>query len=410
LSPSNHHPRDEPLLPARSHSLWEAAPNLPTGHFVSGLVYTDPDVFREELDTIFTRTWRLACHESELPEPFDFRVFEHAGKSLFSMRGNDGTIRTFLNVCSHRGAKLLNEPAGNARHITCFYHHWTYDSRGACTGIPRVTGYKETVKKSAMGLCQVRTSTLHGLVFVTLGDNTPSLEEFIGQALDRFAEMLGTAPLEVFHYNRAVLNCNWKAWHETNMDLYHEFMHVVLRKTQMNAMAMEDRTLIVFQNGHGGTGEDMKASYDGYEGLKGRGNDVPPLPGVGPVDFRFVDLFPSTAIISRGTVVRIDTATPLSPDKTLLEMRGLGIKGEPDAHRRVRQRHHNQYWGPFGRNVPEDMFAAETCADSFRNQAGRFQIIARDENLSGQDDALLRAFYAEWARHTGRDPGNPLPP
>ena len=396
-------------MTARLKSSWEAPPRLPAGHFVSGLVYTDPDIYQDELGKIFSKTWRFACHESELPDPFDYRVFDHAGQSLFSIRGEDSKIRTFLNVCSHRGAKLLNQPSGNARLITCFYHRWTYDSQGSCAGIPRPSGYAELVDKDNMGLRTVRTESKHGLIFVTLDDDAPSLDTFIGGSLDRLSEMLGKTPLEVFHYNRAVLDCNWKAWHETNMDLYHEFMHVVLRQTQVNAMPMEDRRLIVFGNGHGGSGSDLKAAYDGYKGFAGRGDDVPPLPGVGPSDFRFVDLFPSTAIISRGTVIRIDTATPLAPGKTLLEMRGLGIKGESAEDRRVRQRHHNQYWGPFGRNVPEDMFAAEACADSFRNQAGRFQIIARDENLTGQDDAILRAFYGEWAVRTGRDPGDPVP-
>ena len=395
-------------MSSRSQSSWESAPRLPAGHFVSGLAYTDPDVYQDELTGIFTKTWRFACHESELPTPYDYRVIDHAGQSLVCIHGDDGQIRTFLNVCSHRGAKLLTEPAGNARQITCFYHRWTYDSRGACTGIPRPAGFTDGVDKESMGLREVRTAVKHGLVFIVLDDDAPDLDAFIGPALDRFAEMLDTTPLEVFHYNRAVLECNWKAWHETNMDLYHEFMHVVLRQTQVAAMPMDERRLITFANGHGGSGGDLKAAYDGYEGFAGRGGDVPPLPGTDPADFCFVDLFPSTAIIARGTVVRIDTATPLGPDKTLLEMRGLGIKGEPPGDRQARQRHHNQYWGPFGRNVPEDMFAAEACADSFRGQAGRFQLIARDENLSGQDDAILRAFYAEWAARTGRDPGNPI--
>jgi methanesulfonate monooxygenase subunit alpha len=394
---------------ARDKSSWEQTPGAPAGHFVSGLVYTDPDIYRDESDKIFSNAWRFACHASELPEANDYRVFDHDGQSLVAMRGEDDVIRTFLNVCSHRGAKLLDQPSGNAKHVTCFYHRWTYDNHGQCTGIPRASGYaSDGVKKESMGLREVRTDVLHDLVFITLDGATPPLETFIGPALDRFSEMLSGQPLEVFHYNQAVLECNWKAWHETNMDLYHEFMHVVLRQTQVNAMPMEDRKLIVFEGGHGGSGGDLKAAYDGYEGFAGRGDDVPPLAGMSATDFRFINLFPSTAIISRGTVVRIDTVTPIGPDKALLEMRGLGVQGEPDGHRRVRQKHHNQYWGPFGRNVPEDMVAAESCADSFRHQAGRYQIIARDEKMAGQDDAILRAFYAEWGRRLGRDPGAPV--
>jgi methanesulfonate monooxygenase large subunit len=395
-------------MSARDHAAWAQAPRLPASHFVSGLVYTDPEVYADELSEIFGKVWRFACHESELPEVYDYRVFDHAGQSLFAIRGPDNRIRTFLNVCAHRGARLLHQPSGNASRITCFYHLWTYDALGKCTGIPRPVGYETAgLKRSALGLREIHTQVKLGLVFINLDDQACGLDEFLGPAMDNLTSVLGGVPLEVFHYNRVVLDANWKAWHETNMDIYHENMHVVLRKTQLKAMPMEDRRLAVFANGHASSGE-LKAEYSGYDGFAARGEDVPPLPGVTSTDFRFVDLFPATAILSRGTVIRIDNATPLGLGKTLLEMRGLGIKGEPDEHRQTRITHHNQYWGPFGRNVPEDMFAAEACEVGFRHGAARYQIIAREENLSGQDDAILRAFYAEWGRRLGRRPSDPL--
>jgi methanesulfonate monooxygenase large subunit len=394
-------------MSARDERDWGAAPKLPASHFVSGTVYTDPAIYADEVRELFGRLWRFACHESELPNAFDYRVFDHAGQSLFCIRGADDRIRTFINVCSHRGAKLLSQPRGNGKTITCFYHRWTYDANGSCTGIPRPAGYSANgPSRNQMGLREVRTEIKFGLVFINLDDAAVPLDEFLDGALDSFAAPLGSIPLEVFHYNRTELESNWKAWHETNLDIYHENMHVVLRKTQLNAMPMEDRILKLFGNGHGASGE-LKAQYDGYEGFAGRGDDVPPLPGLTGTDFRFIDLFPSTTILLRGTAVRIDTATPLAPGKTLLEMRGLGIKGESTAHRQTRTNHHNQYWGPFGRNVPEDTFAAEACADSFRNGAARYQIISREEGLAGQDDAILRTFYAEWGRRLNRLPSDP---
>ena len=86
----------------------------------------------------------------------------------------------------------------------------------------------------------------------------------------------------------------------------------------------------------------------------------------------------------------------------------MGLKGDTDSDRRLRWKHHNQYWGPFGRNVPEDAFAAEACAEGFKNSASRYQVIAREENGTGQDDEMLRAWYAEWSRLTGINTKNPL--
>jgi nitrite reductase/ring-hydroxylating ferredoxin subunit len=188
-------------MSSRDKKSWDASPDMPAGHFVSGDVYTDPDIYKDESEKVFAKAWRFACHDSELPEAFDYRVFEQDGQSLFAIRGEDGVIRSFLNVCSHRGAKLLDQPAGNAKLITCFYHRWTYDAHGHCAGIPRVSGYSgDVVSKETMGLREVRTETLHGLVFVTLDDAAPDLTSFVGKALDRFSEMLTGQPLEVFHY------------------------------------------------------------------------------------------------------------------------------------------------------------------------------------------------------------------
>ena len=118
-------------------------------------------------------------------------------------------------------------------------------------------------------------------------------------------------------------------------------------------------------------------------------------------------MFPDLTIILRGTVARIDVITPLGPRKTLVEARGLGLKGDTPQERLMRINHHNEYWGPFGRNVPEDAFAAEACEKTFATGAARHQIIARDEGGHGQDDSMLRGFYAEWSRRMGRSPSNP---
>jgi methanesulfonate monooxygenase large subunit len=391
-------------MTARNAEAWEAAPNIPHSGYVSGRVYTDEGIFRRETERIFRRTWRLVCHESELASPFDYRTFEVSGQPLFCIRSSEGRIRTFINACSHRGARLLVEPAGNARRITCFYHHWTYSAEGSCIGIPRAAAYDSSgLEKGNLGLREVRTEVKMGLVFINLDSDAEALDAFLDGALDHLEPIMNTQPLETFHFSRSVLNCNWKAWQETNLDLYHENMHVVLRRTQMNAMAMTDRKLQLYGHGHAGSGK-MVAAYEGYSGFAGRGADVPPLPATDPSDFRFSVIFPGSAILSRGTVIRIDTVIPVSTSQTVLEMRGLGIRDEPDADRKVRTRHFNQYWGPMGRNVPEDMFAAEACEASFRNQAARYQIIARDEDLSGQDDAPLRGFYEQWSRMTGESP------
>ena len=383
-------------------------PDLKPSEYVSGAVYRDEGVFQSELDQVLSKVWHFACHESEIPNAGDYRTFQHAKQPLLVIRGEDDSVRCFFNVCSHRGARLLGDAAGTASRLTCFYHLWTYDTEGRCVDIPREEGYAPTgLDKSALGLREVRAETKSGLVFVTLDDGAPPLDDFLGQSLEIFDEVFGddTVEYEVFHFHRGTVNANWKAWQETIVDLYHEFMHVVLRTTQMTAAPMAERDMRTYPNGHLAIG-GLKADYHNYKGYTAR-DDSKAFPGLTVEDARFTPLFPDTTIITRGTVMRIDTVTPIDAHHTIVESRGLGIKGESEADRLMRIRHHNDYWGPFGRNVPEDAFAAEACEKAFGSGAARYQIIARDENGQGQDDLMLRAYYQAWADMTGRPHHNP---
>lgn len=393
-------------MPARDAQAWRSLPDVPPTHVVSGAVYTDRAIFDDEKERIFGHCWHLACHESELPEPYDFRTFDYVGTPLIAIRGGDGVIRTFMNVCSHRGAKIIHEPSGNAERLTCFYHLWSYDDRGACIDIPRPEAYEGAgLAKEDCGLLEVRTETYLGLVFINFDDAAESAADDLGDALKPFESSLGSGELEVFHYNRSILHANWKAWQETNLDLYHEWMHVLLRRTQMTAASMESRVVKAFPNGHT-MGGGLKASYDKYKGMQSRSSDMS-LPGLAPDDFFFVDLWPNAALLARGTAIRIDVVTPIDEKTMMVEWRGVGLKGDSPELRRTRMRHHNQYWGPFGRNVPEDAFATVACEAGFRDGAAAYQVVAREEQGVGQDDGMLRAWYAEWTRRMGRSAANP---
>ena len=102
-------------MPSRNAKDWEAAPALPPTHYTQGDIYRDEATFEEEQARIFEKIWRLACHESEVAQSGDFRTLEFAGKPLVVVRGMDNVVRTFLNICSHRGARIVHEPAVNMK-------------------------------------------------------------------------------------------------------------------------------------------------------------------------------------------------------------------------------------------------------------------------------------------------------
>ena len=128
-------------------------PKLPQSHFVDSRIYTDEAIFREEQQKVFGKSWIIACHESELPGAFDYRTFSHpAGTPLIVVRGEDMRVRSFYNVCPHRGNTLLYDPVGNAKRITCIFHSWSFDTRGQLhRHHTRGTGVPETVLQGGCG-------------------------------------------------------------------------------------------------------------------------------------------------------------------------------------------------------------------------------------------------------------------
>jgi methanesulfonate monooxygenase large subunit len=270
----------------------------------------------------------------------------------------------------------------------------------------RDLGFKECgPAKEEMGLRAVRCETRLGMVFINLDDQAESLDAYLGPSFELIEEVMGTKELEVFHYHQAEMRANWKQWHETNMEDYHNWGHVVNRTTGMQAKGHFERKWILYPNGHGSI-DPMKIDYSRYKGWEDRQEQN--LPGLRPGELRVVDLFPNTTIIVRATCIRIDTSTPIGPSHTLLEYRGLGIKGEPAADRALRVRNHNQFWGPFGRNLVEDVVFVEAVEECNRDGAAKYSVVSRREEMKAQDDALLRHFHGEWSKRMGRPASNPV--
>lgn len=391
---------------SRTAIQWAGRPSLPDDHYINTQVYVDPGLFAEEREKIFARTWKFACHESEVAAPGDFRTLDHAGTPIVVVRGQDGIVRAFINACSHRGAMLVTEPRGNARNFTCFFHLWSYDHQGRCISITRDEGYAQCkLSKDGAGLRKVKVGEKLGMIFINLDDEAEDFDTYVGTAMDDLLDPMGTVPLEVFHHHRVMLNANWKQWHETNMELYHEWGHVVNRTTSVAVKGYHDRIWSIHANGHGSL-EPLKVEYANYKGWDSRDNLV--LPGLEPGEFRVVDLFPNTTVIIRATTVRIDTSIPIAPGVTLLEQRGLGVKGESAEDRRERQKHHNQFWGPFGRNLAEDAIFVDAVEKTQRHRASKYALIARHEDLKAQDDEIMRAYYRTWGRYMDRKASDPF--
>ncbi len=393
-------------------------PKLPGDHYVHSSVYTDPDLYKEEEEKILRRVWKFVCHVSEIPQVGDYRTHNWTGVPLVTIRGQDDKVRTFVNTCSHRGAKIVRDVAGNMKHMTCFFHLWEYDLYGNCTYQPREEGYDaQGPRKEQLGLREIRTDIFAGMVFMNFDGNGESLRDYIGETGEPFEEIFNRYDFEIFHYNQTHMRGNWKAWYLTNCDLYHEWSHLVNRTTSVLSPGYHDRPWQLNSNGHGYSahlidGKPFQVQYKKYKGWKNREELV--FDGLAPGEFRVIDIFPNLSVFFRATCVRINHSTPYGPNHTVMEERGLGVKDEPADVRRQRSKEFSQVWGPFSRNASEDVAYVEAAHECQEHGANPYDVMSRveffDDNVHERthSDTYLRLFYNVWSDYMGRQASNPM--
>lgn len=149
---------------------------------IGGEVFTDPDLYRAEIEHLFPRTWCFLAHESQLTRPGDFVGTYIGADPVLVVRQRDGSVRAFLNSCRHRGMAVCRADAGTARAFTCPFHGWTYDEGGRLINVPNLeNGYRGQLDTGQWGLTPVpRVEGYKGLLFGTFGADTPDLVTYLG--------------------------------------------------------------------------------------------------------------------------------------------------------------------------------------------------------------------------------------
>jgi Rieske 2Fe-2S family protein len=212
--------KDEAPVPARASNAGAAARGFPLA--LDPRFYLDEAVLQRELETIFARTWQYAGHVGDLPEPGRYITAQAGDQPVLVLRGDDGEIRAFRNVCRHRGSQLLTGAGRCKKAIRCRYHGWTYDATdGRLLGVPEHRGYGDRLDKSGLGLIGARVETLAGLLFVNLDPEAPSLAEITGDLATRL-ERYGLSDLVRFSdFGATRQPANWKLVAENYLEGYH---------------------------------------------------------------------------------------------------------------------------------------------------------------------------------------------
>src|SRR4030095_9435457 len=146
-------------------------------------LYTDPDIFTDEMDKIFRRVWVYVGHQGEVPNPGDFRLKRIGLQPVIMVRDQHGQVQLLLNRCRHRGATVCQEKQGNTRSFRCMYHGWTYHLDGELSGVPSEEAYGDDFKRQELSLVKVpRVAAYRGFIFASLSTAGIPLEEHLGRA------------------------------------------------------------------------------------------------------------------------------------------------------------------------------------------------------------------------------------
>jgi phenylpropionate dioxygenase-like ring-hydroxylating dioxygenase large terminal subunit len=216
-------------------------PDIPAGRYI------DPRFFELERQHIWKKSWLLAAHIDELPDPGCFLLWENADQPILLIHGDDGGINAFYNTCRHRGAPVVTEKSGQKKRFACPYHGWVYSREGELVAVRDPQDFSE-LDLSTRGLKSVRCESFGNLIFVNLDADAPSLLDWLGPIADEWEEFqfdqCRLAARHVFD-----LDCNWKIAMEANTEVYH------VRSIHPTTVApiLDDRRNVntLYPNGHG---------------------------------------------------------------------------------------------------------------------------------------------------------------
>ena len=207
--------------------------------------YTDPQIFQAEMSGLLTRTWQFAGHVSEVEKPGDYFCFEIAGQDLFCIRGRDGEIRVFFNVCQHRAHELVSG-TGNCTAVVCPYHAWTYNLDGSFRNGPNLKAVKG-LDRSSIRLTEARVEVFCGFIFVNLDHQAAPMRDWypgVEEELRAYVpEIDALMPLEWIEVEE---QCNWKV----SVENYSECYHCALNHPTFANGVVDPKTYDIQPRGH----------------------------------------------------------------------------------------------------------------------------------------------------------------
>jgi choline monooxygenase len=197
-------------------AIYNASAPLAEASTIPAPWYVDSRIAELEAGTVFSKTWQMVGRVEQVEQPGQFVTASVAGEPIVVVRGSDGILRGFYNVCRHHAAAVVTEPCGQASILHCPYHGWNYGLDGSLKGMPEFDGVKD-FDRQRNGLVAVKAETWEKFVFVNLDPEAVPLGDFLGCLVRRMAP-LGVSKLHHFDSRIYDIHCNWKVFVDNYLD------------------------------------------------------------------------------------------------------------------------------------------------------------------------------------------------
>ncbi|AKH99847.1 ring-hydroxylating dioxygenase, large terminal subunit [Hoeflea sp. IMCC20628] len=187
-----------------------------------GWTYHSQAFLELEKQEIFRKHWQIACHVSDLPEPGNYIAFDMCGERALVLRGADGEVRAFHNMCRHRGARVVANEQGSCKGaLVCPFHGWVYNLDGTLRGAARPKSFPD-LDKTEFGLQPLEAEVWNGFVFIRFEKGPqPAVAELFKPFADEIAHFDIADMVPCGETWTMVSKVNWKSVRDVDNEGYH---------------------------------------------------------------------------------------------------------------------------------------------------------------------------------------------
>jgi phenylpropionate dioxygenase-like ring-hydroxylating dioxygenase large terminal subunit len=292
----------------------------PTRYLLPPEAYTDATWYEREQRELFGRTWNLVAYEEDVAGPGDYLPVQAGPDPVLLVRGHDGELRAFVNMCRHRGMALACTAGHTDGNVRCPYHGWEFSPAGALERIPQRAAQFPDIDTEQWGLVPLAVGTWSGMVFVNPDPAAAPFAEWLGDLPDRFGPFDTSQLVEVFRL-QVPLACNWKLYIENHVDVLH------LWYLHDESLGMYDHTGFVHDHvgPHWVSEERLRHDAERDRGLA----PIAHLPDDERDVLRANLIFPNVPTSSSETQWMTYQVVPTGPGTSMLDIRIRGERGSP---------------------------------------------------------------------------------